>query len=235
MTVSGVRGEMPVLIEKILPASVVSAEAFTDPADVALFPEEAAAVANAVDKRRREFATGRNCARVALGRLGVPPVPIVRGERGAPVWPAGIVGSITHCDGYRGVAVARDRDVLTVGIDAEPNEPLPNGVLDSVSLAAERTRLALLDAAVPGVCWDRLLFSAKESVYKAWFPITGRWLGFEEADVTIHPDDGGFEARLLAAPAHTPVPAAGPPLTGFTGRWLVSRGLIATAIVVPGR
>ena len=235
MTVRGVRGEMPVLIEKILPASVVSAEAFTDPADVALFPEEAAAVARAVDKRRREFATGRNCARVALSRLGVPPVPIVRGERGAPVWPAGIVGSITHCDGYRGVAVARDRDVLTVGIDAEPNEPLPNGVLDSVSLAAERTRLAQLDAAVPGVCWDRLLFSAKESVYKAWFPITGRWLGFEEADVTIHLDGGGFEARLLAAPARTPVPAGRSPLTRFTGRWLVSRGLIATAIVVPGR
>jgi 4'-phosphopantetheinyl transferase EntD len=137
---------MPVVMEKILPASVVSAEAFTDPDDVVLFPEEAATMARAVDKRRREFATGRNCARVALGRLGVPPVPIVRGERGAPVWPPGIVGSITHCDGYRAAAVARDRDVLAVGIDAEPNEPLPAGVLEIVSLADQR---------VPGVRGDR--------------------------------------------------------------------------------
>jgi 4'-phosphopantetheinyl transferase EntD len=222
---------MSVVIEKILPASVFSAEAFTDPADVVLFPGEAAIVARAVDKRRREFATGRNCARVALGRLGVPPVPILRGERGRPVWPPGIVGSITHCDGYRAAAVARDRDVLTVGVDAEPNQPLPDGVLEAVSLAAERARLPRLSAAMPGVCWDRLLFSAKESVYKAWFPPTRRWLGFEEADVTIHPDDGGFAARLLAA--HAPTMAGGPPLTGFTGRWLVSGGLILTVIVVP--
>ena len=221
------------MIEKILPPGVFSAEAFTDPADVMLFPGEAAIVARAVDKRRREFATGRDCARVALGRLGVAPVPILKGASGAPQWPPGIVGTITHCDGYRAAAVARDRDVLAVGVDAEPNAPLPDGVLETVSLAAERVRLPLLRAAVPGVSWDRLLFSAKESVYKAWFPLTGRWLGFEEADVTIRPDDGGFDARLLAAAA--PTTAGGPPLTGFTGRWLVSGGLILTAIAVPAQ
>ena len=72
--------------------------------------------------------------------------------------------------------------------------------------------------ASPGTCWDRLLFSAKESVYKAWFPLTRRWLGFEEADITIDPADGTFTARLLV-----PAPVAGgSPLTGFTGRWLAA-------------
>jgi 4'-phosphopantetheinyl transferase EntD len=88
-------------------------------------------------------------------------------------------------------------------------------VLDVISLPGERARLGDLPAAAPGTCWDRLLFSAKESVYKAWFPLTRRWLGFEDADITINPADETFEAQLLvAAPA-----VGGSPLAGFTGRW----------------
>lgn len=77
-------------------------------------------------RRQREFATARSCARTALARLGVPPVPVLASPRGAPRWPAGVVGSITHCDGYRAAAVAYTRDVVSLGIDAEPDEPLPN-------------------------------------------------------------------------------------------------------------
>ena len=221
------------MIGEILPPGVSGAEAFTDPPGAVLFPAEAAIVARAVAKRRREFATGRDCARSALGRLGVPPVPILAGERGAPQWPAGIVGSITHCAGYRAAAVAWARDAVTVGLDAEPNDRLPHGVLDLISLASERARLPGLVTAAPGVCWDRLLFSAKEAVYKAWFPLTRRWLGFEEADITIDATGGTFGARLLV-----PVPVTGGgPLTGFTGRWLARDGLIVTAVTActPGR
>jgi 4'-phosphopantetheinyl transferase EntD len=214
------------VIEKILPAKIACAEAFADPPDAVLFPEEEALVAKAVDKRRREFTTARGCARTALACLGVAPAPILAGERGAPQWPAGFVGSITHCAGYRAAAVARVRDVLTIGLDAEPDQVLPDGVLDAVSLPGERARLCQLAAAAPGTCWDRLLFSAKESVYKAWFPLTRRWLGFEDADITVNPADGTFEARLLVA-----VPVVnGSPLAGFAGRWLAADGLILTAI-----
>ena len=184
------------MIEEILPAAVASAEMFTDPPDARLFPQEVAIVERASDKRRREFTAGRECARIALGKLGVVPVPILIGVRGAPQWPPGIVGSITHCDGYRAAAAAYASDVAAIGMDAEPDDPLPRGVLDVISLSAERARLAALAGERPAVCWDRLLFSAKESVYKAWFPLTGRWLGFEDADVTISPD-GTFTARLL--------------------------------------
>ena len=93
---------------------------------------------------------------------------------------------------------------------------------------AERDRLRELALAAPGICWDRLLFSAKESVYKAWFPLAGRWLGFADADITINAADGTFEARLLVAPPES----SGVPLAGFTGRWVIAEGMILTAITV---
>ena len=216
------------MIEKILPATVACAEAFADLPGAALFPEEEALLGAAVDRRRREFVTARNCARTALAELGVTPAPVLRGERGEPRWPPGFVGSITHCAGYRAAAVARARDVRSIGVDASPAEPLPDGVLRIVSVPGERERLSRLTAAVPATRWDRLLFSAKESVYKAWFPLTGRWLGFEDVDLSLDPG-GTFAARLLTDAAQ----AGGFPLTGFAGRWLASDGLIVTAVIVP--
>src|SRR5258708_38693026 len=88
------------VINIILPATARSAEAFTDRTDQTPYPEEMATVANAVDKRRREFATGRSCARDALRELGIEPGPILAGERGMPRWPPGVVGSTTHCAWY---------------------------------------------------------------------------------------------------------------------------------------
>jgi enterobactin synthetase component D / holo-[acyl-carrier protein] synthase len=219
------------VIGDILPPEVVAAEVFGDLTGVTLFPEEEMAITRAVDKRRREFTTARGCARAALARLGKAPVPIVPGTRGAPQWPPGVVGSITHCDGYRACAVARDSDVLAIGLDAEPHGPLPDGVLQAVSLDEERAQVVALTAAVPDICWDRILFCAKESVYKAWFPLTRRWLGFGEARVSFDPGSRSFTAELLA---DGPV-VNGQALAGFTGRWLVSRGLIATSIVLPSR
>jgi 4'-phosphopantetheinyl transferase EntD len=216
------------VIGDILPPEVAVAEEFGDVLDVALFPEEEQVVANAVGKRRREFATARACARQALAKLGVPPAPILPGPRGAPQWPAGVVGSITHCAGYRASAVARKHEIVTIGLDAEPHDSLPPGVLDAVSSDQERARLAALSAERPDVHWDRMLFCAKESTYKAWFPLTRRWLGFEDAAVDIDPAAGTFSVRLLVA---GPV-VNGAAVSRFTGRWLVGNGLITTAIAV---
>jgi 4'-phosphopantetheinyl transferase EntD len=207
------------VIRDILPATVAAAEAFEDPPDVRLFPEEEELIERAVDKRRREFGTGRTCARRALADLGRRPAPITRGENGAPVWPDGIVGSITHCAGYRGAAVAEARDVRALGIDAEPHDTLPDGVLKAIARPEELTELRSMNG---DLCWDRLLFSAKEAVYKAWFPLARTWLGFEDASLTFG-EDRTFTARIL-------IPG---PVTGFTGRWTVARGLVATAIAVP--
>jgi 4'-phosphopantetheinyl transferase EntD len=216
------------VISEILPGVVASAEAFGDPPDAAIFPAEEALLTRAVQKRRSEFATGRHCARIALGALGIGPAPILPGQGGAPQWPPGVVGSITHCAGYRAAAVARASEVITIGLDAEPAQWLPGEVLGLVALPDERDRLRDLARDVPGVCWDRLLFSAKESVYKAWFPLARRWLGFADADITINAANGTFEARLLIAPPDF----SGVPPAGFTGRWMSRDGLILTAITV---
>jgi 4'-phosphopantetheinyl transferase EntD len=218
------------MIKLILPDQVAAVEAFGDDPAAELFPQECEAMLRATEGRRREFATGRACARAALASLGWPTVAVPRGPRGDPLWPEGVVGSITHCAGYRAAAVALAHDVLSLGIDAEPDEALPDhGMLDLIALAAERAHLAELAKVRPGIGWDRLLFSAKESVYKAWFPLARRWLGFESAHVSIDPDRGAFTARLLV-----PAPSVGgAPLTQLHGRWLAHQGLLVTAVVVP--
>ena len=217
------------MIEELLPAAAAAVEAFDDPPDVPLFEEERAAVKNAVAKRSHEFATGRDCARRALERIGRPALAIPVGERGAPQWPPGVVGSIAHCAGYRASAVAEDTELAAIGIDAEPHEALPNGVLKVVALPEEVSHLRELARRTGDVHWDRLLFSVKESVYKAWFPLTRRWLDFSEAIVSIDPAAQMFHARLLVA---GPV-VAERELDGFCGRWLVRNGLVLTATTVP--
>lgn len=217
------------VIEEIVPAVVAAEEAFDDPPDVALFPEEEAYLARSVDKRRREFTTARLCARRACARLGVDPAPIVPGRRGAPQWPPGLVGSITHCAGYRAAAVARVDELMAVGIDAEPNEVLPDGVLAVITRPEERAFLPALRAAAPDICWDRLLFCAKESVFKTWFPLTGRELGFEDATVSFDPQERTFQVRVLATSARV----GDRVLTGFSGRWTEGSGLVLAVITVP--
>jgi 4'-phosphopantetheinyl transferase EntD len=216
------------VIEQILPNAVAAVEASDDGRTVALFPEEEAMVARAVEKRRREFATGRDCAHRALEALGGAAGPVLAGNRGEPVWPPGIVGSIAHCHGYRGCAVAAATDLAAIGIDAEPHEPLPEGLVERMVAAEERSGLTELARAEPAIAWDRLLFSAKEALYKAWYPLTERWLGFENAVLTIDRRERTFAARLLV-----PGPQlAGEELRGFEGRWLVADGLVLTAVAV---
>jgi 4'-phosphopantetheinyl transferase EntD len=210
------------MLERILPPVVRTAYARTDPPEAEIFPAEAALIEAAVAKRRSEFTTVRHCARLALAELGVPAAPILRGVRGAPIWPDGIVGSMTHCVGYRGAAVARAGEVAGIGIDAEVHGPLPEGVLGLVSSEQERAQLARLAVLRPAVQWDRLLFSAKESVYKVWSPLTGQWLGFEDAAVTFDPETEMFTARLLIAG----------PIETLSGRFLVDDGIVLTAIVL---
>ncbi|SHL43804.1 4'-phosphopantetheinyl transferase family protein [Actinacidiphila paucisporea] len=237
------------MIEHLLPPGAFSRAAYGGELDEApLYPEEEPVVARAVAKRRREYAAGRACAREALARLGVPAGPILRdAHRGAPHWPDGVVGSITHCDGYRAAAVARSTDILALGIDAEPHDRLPAGVLDSiVATDAERAALAALAESDPRIHWDRLFFSAKETVYKAWYPYHHRMLGFHEAELLFTadpdtpdavaggerdtPDRGGYTARVLV-PGPLLAEGIGPEV--FTGRWIVRDGLLVTAIVVP--
>lgn len=215
------------MLERILPAAAVVV-ATTGERSVELFPEEEAALGRAVEKRRREFVTARACAREALARLGLPERAVGSGARGEPIWPAGIVGSITHCSGYRACALAAASELLTIGVDAEVAAPLPSGLIDDIALPEERRWIERADAERPGVSWDRLLFSIKESIYKAWFPLARSWLGFEDASVVIDPASGTFTAHLLV-PGPT---LQGLKLDGFSGRWLCADGLLFSAVAL---
>ena len=220
---------MATLLGSLLPACVVAYEEFADLPGEPPFPGEESLIATAVEGRRREFVTARRCARRALADLGYAPAPILAGAGREPLWPAGVAGSITHCAGYRAAAVARRTDLAGLGADAEPDGPLPDGVEESVTSDRERAHLRELSLAAPQVSWGRLLFSAKESIYKAWYPLTGRWLGFEDAELTIEPESRTFRARLLIDGERID---GGPPLNEMSGRYAVGRGLVVTAVAV---
>jgi 4'-phosphopantetheinyl transferase EntD len=211
------------VVERVLRPGVVAVASTRGDLEVELAATEAATIRRAVAPRRREFTTARACARTALVRLGLPPVPIPPGPAGEPSWPAGVVGGITHCEGYRAAAVARVTDLGALAIDAEPNRSLPAGVLAAIATAEERSRLRRCFAAAPAVRWDRLLFSAKEAVFKLWFPLTGEKLGFEEAGVEFDLGGGTFSARLRG----------GRP--SLHGRWLAREGLVVTGICLSPR
>ncbi|WP_328663506.1 4'-phosphopantetheinyl transferase family protein [Streptomyces sp. NBC_00328] len=212
------------MIERILPDKAAVSWSVEDAPESVLLPEEAARISGAVVERRREFATVRHCAREALGILGVAPVALLPGPQGEPRWPDGVVGSMTHCAGYRAAAVAPAAELRSLGIDAEPDLPLPDGVFDAIACSEERARMARMSGAAHP---DRLLFSAKESVYKAWFPLTRRPLDFSEASL-VFTCDGTFAAHLLVpGPEH-----AGGRLQMFHGRWAATAGLLLTSVVI---
>ncbi|PCG83282.1 phosphopantetheinyl transferase [Streptomyces sp. WZ.A104] len=227
------------MIERLLPSDVSCAatRAETVP-DGTLFPEEEALVVKSVAKRRNDFATARACARRAMAGLGLPPAPVLHGHRGRPLWPEGIVGSLTHCGGYRAAALARATDVLSLGIDAEPHAPLPVDVRELVALPAERERIGPpAPEGTDAIHWDRVLFSAKESVFKVWYPVTRLELDFTEADLVFRQAEGGvdggtkdgvaegsFAARLLRTDPALP--------TVLEGRWRIEEGIAVTAVLV---
>ena len=102
----------------------------------------------------------------------------------APQWPDGTVGSLTHTTTFAAAALARSLHVGAIGIDVEPDLVLPGEVWEDIRVDGEEhcvMRLAEHDAVIAG---DRLLFSAKEAIFKAWFPLTGRWLGFDDCDAS---------------------------------------------------
>lgn len=205
---------------------LVVAETFGHGDEGGLTPAERRQVEGAVPARRREFAAGRRLARTALDDLGVRADSILSGPRGEPVWPATVVGSITHCAGYVGVAVGRRADVRAVGIDAEPDEPLPDGILHSIADPTEVAMVADLTARAPGPAWDRLVFCVKEVVFKMWYPLAGSWLDFADAAVVVDPGAETFRASLRRPRPELAALGLPPTLRGSWGR---DRGVLVAA------
>ena len=212
------------MIAELVPSGVLVVEADEAAWRAEPMPEEAPQVARAVEKRRREFAAGRSCARRALARMGFPGFAVLTGPNREPLWPPGVVGSITHCAGYCAAAVARGDEVHGIGIDAEVNAALSPDVARMICTQAEREAAARR----PGINWPVLVFSAKESIYKAWYPRTLRWLGYHDAELTFDLDRHRFQARL-----QPPSPAPDdPPGEAFEGRFAITDGHVFTTVVL---
>lgn len=142
-----------------------------------LLPAENASIATRDSRARAASGAGRQVAHELLRRLGCADCAVLRGQLGNPIWPAGIIGSIAHDDDLAVAVAARSDAVRSVGVDIEPALPLPKELEPIV--ATSRDRQGDLDAAIGG----RILFAAKEAVYKASFPLDGRVLGFEDIAV----------------------------------------------------
>jgi len=182
------------VIDRILPAAVVCAERFGKP-------------------QQTEFETGRECAREALQKLGCATSTVLAGGSGEPVWPERVVGSITHTHEYCAAAVASANGIRAMGIDAEVHRELKEGVLEIIANADEMQMIRQLPE---GIHWDVVLFSAKESIYKAWFPLSGP-LGWEDVSVVFHPESGTFSAS-------EPV--------RLNGRFLITGNFVLTAVTL---
>jgi 4'-phosphopantetheinyl transferase EntD len=193
-------------LRALLPAAVHLHQVWIDPAVQRLHAEEAADVVHAVERRRHEFAAGRHCARLALDALGVLAGPLRIGPDRAPLWPAGVIGSISHDDGWCAAAVARERDAAGLGIDVEMIDRFRPEQARLICTASECSRelAGLQGAALLG----RLarLFTVKEALFKAQFGITRAWLDFADVDVELPAaDNGPYRARLLRAAGCFPV------------------------------
>ena len=174
-----------------------------------LWDAERPAMARAVPKRVLEFAAGRTAARAAMTDIGLKPAAIPMGADRAPIWPDGMIGSIAHCNSVAIAALAPAGTAGSIGIDIEENTPLPRDLWDTICTPRELGWLATQPDDQHATL-AKHIFTAKEAIYKAQYPLTGQMIGFEDVDITL--TETGFTARLADRRA--------------TGTTTVLRGLI---------
>lgn len=152
-----------------------------------LLPEEAASITSRKDRMRDASGAARHVARGLLGQAALPAAPILKAASGAPVWPAGVIGSMAHDDAFAVAVVASEASFAGVGIDVEPAEPLAEDVAAIVRMPGDV--LEGLEGLEERLA-NRLLFAAKEAVYKAVFPCDQVILGFEDVAIDFPRAEG---------------------------------------------
>lgn len=205
-----------------------------------LAAEAACLSPNAVAKRRQEFAAGREAAHQAMALLGEPVQAIPVAENRAPIWPAGLVGSISHSRSCAMAVVAhagginagankagatRSGEIRGLGIDVEEDKPLADDLWPAICSAREQDWLRAQPN--PGQL-AKLVFSAKEAAYKCQFTLSARYYGFDGMELSIDLEHNRFSARFCADQA--------PFSCGdcITGRFVIGAGLIVTTAELRG-
>lgn len=170
-----------------------------------LTPAEDALSQDYHPKRRAEFRAGRLYARRAMAALGQPGQDLLIGPNRAPLWPAGIVGTISHADTVCGAIVASASNVRNLGFDLDADAPLAERLVPRICTPGE---LAWLDGRPNRLALAKQVFGIKESLYKVYSPLTGSFLGFQEATIRLDEAGGTFEARVIN-PERPPLVANG--------------------------
>ena len=181
-------------VEGLFPPGVIAFETRIGGTPEDLFPIEREHVVRAVDTRVAEFAAGRMCARAAMAVLGLESTPIPAGKDRAPIWPEGVVGSITHTDDYCVAVVGEAKQFAALGIDAESAGRL-KPELWHLTLHTEERKVLLGMNGVAAQAQATVLFSAKEAFYKCQYARTRSWVGFE--DVIVRIKDDTFEVTVV--------------------------------------
>ncbi|MCK6371914.1 MAG: 4'-phosphopantetheinyl transferase superfamily protein [Gammaproteobacteria bacterium] len=210
------------VLDALFPSGATTAMLAAGGVVTAPAPEELAFTKGFQGKRLAEFGLGRASARCALQRLGQPAVGIPVGRNREPLWPPGIVGSITHADNCAAAVVGLKPTFTALGLDLEPAEPLEASLWERISRPAELQRLG--GALVTPGLGVRLIFSAKESVYKALWPLTKQFLDFHDLQTWFDAESGCFSVTFSGKTGDADE------FTGLEGRFLLADGLIATGV-----
>lgn len=199
-TVDRSAGKQPVahfqsICDALLPAPIIHCGGAIEQHQAELHPEEAVYVQNSVKRRVREFTAGRTCARRALDRLGIEDTPIRMGARRQPLWPAGVVGSISHGAGYCIAAVCTRNHFASLGVDIEAATPLSSSLLNLVCTPLEREWCESQGSGFAGLL-AKFHFSAKEAVFKCLYPVFGEELEFTDVHLQMALHEERFTAQV---------------------------------------
>jgi 4'-phosphopantetheinyl transferase EntD len=162
-----------------------------------LHPQETALISpSAVATKRTSFTLGRNAAAQSLRAIGIDPAPPVLQGRGKnPLWPDQVVGSITHCDPWTICVVAKSSAAKALGVDLEDVRRVQNPDIGEV--ICTRSEMEWIAGSQDQVGSLIMVFSAKEAMYKAYYPFCRRYFDFTDAELAWDPSIGGFRGHLL--------------------------------------
>ncbi len=190
-----------------------------------LLPDEQRTIAGMSRHRLRQFSHGRACARTVLEALGHGGAAVPVGASRAPVWPAGIVGSISHTHDWAAAAAAPVSIAGGLGLDIEEDGPLPAELRKLVCTTEENRWLDLQPD--PGDL-AKLIFCAKESLFKCLWPELRTFIDFQQVRLVIDSASGRFTAQTTTA---EPWSGLLERLTGRCGQW--GRLVLASAWLRP--
>jgi 4'-phosphopantetheinyl transferase EntD len=208
------------------PVCGVACQVYVPPLPV--LPEaEARAVALAAEPRKIDFTLGRVAAREALQKIGHPPTAIPVGTDRAPIWPAGIIGSIAHTKNVAVAVVARVEQVLALGVDIEQSSAVTEDLWPKLFLLEERIFLQSIDEA-SRACFATAIFSVKEAFYKFQFPHTNEWLDFQDVKLSLNLGSTNCTVRV-----NRPLLLGGKNTDVFSASFKIGDALTLAAVSLP--